>query len=219
MIENSRLVMTQGPQPGQTFVLEQDLIAVGRDPGNNIAIEDPQISRQHARITRQGSLMVIEDLGSTNGTFANGMRLTSPHTLANGDVISLGDAVRLTYYGAGAAVEAGLAKTEIMAGKTAVPQPTYVPPPAGAGLPPAYTPPPAVLQPTPPPVAAGPPPPAYMAAPPADEGKSKTRLWTGCGCLVLALACVALALALWYAPESFWRMVQDFGIPIPTWPF
>lgn len=206
MTNSSQLVMTQGPQPGQTFTLESDLFTLGRDPSNNIVIDDPQISRQHARIVRQGNLMVIEDLGSTNGTFANGMRLTSPHTLANGDAVGLGDAVRLTYHGAGADAGTGMAETETLVGKpTHAPVPTISQPPP----PSAYAPPPT-------PAYAPPPPPI---APPAEEKKSKTGLWIGCGCLVLILACVALAISAWYAPASFWQTLIDLGIPIPALPF
>jgi hypothetical protein len=105
MTEGAWLVMSQGPQPGQTFMLDRDWITVGRDPTNEIVINDPQVSRQHSRITRQGKTTVIEDLGSTNGTFANGMRLTGPHVLATGDVIGLGDGVKLTYYEVGIAAD------------------------------------------------------------------------------------------------------------------
>ncbi|OQY20253.1 MAG: hypothetical protein B6I34_08780 [Anaerolineaceae bacterium 4572_32.1] len=106
MSNDSRLVMNQGPQPGQTFMIDKDLVTLGRDPSSELVINDPQASRQHARITRRGNLEVIEDLGSTNGTFVNGVRLTDPHTLTNGDVIGLGDSIRLTYYGSGASMMA-----------------------------------------------------------------------------------------------------------------
>lgn len=201
MTDGFRLVMSQGPQPGQMFHLEKDSTSLGRDPGSDIVIDDPQVSRQHARITRQGGLMVVEDLGSTNGTFVNGMRLTGPHTLASGDMIGLGDAVALTYYGAGIAE----IETVVRQPAAAPPSPSYAPSPSAPQPPPpsAYT-------------AAPPPPPA---APPIEEEKSKTWLWVGCGCLVLILACAAVALFVWYAPASFWQTLVDLGIPIPTWPF
>jgi len=219
MADSSRLVMSQGPQPGQTFTLDQDYLTLGRDPGNDVVISNPQISRQHARVTRQDELMVIEDLGSTNGTFVNGMRLTGPHTLANGDVIGLGDEVTLTYH------EADIAATEVLGGEPTVPSasPSHGPPPPTfePTPPPAYT-----AAPPPPPAytAASPPPPAYAAAPPpaAPDGaaeKRNTWLWVGCGCLVLTLACIAAGLFVWYAPESFWQALIDLGIPVPTWPF
>ena len=94
-----RLVMTKGPQPGQTFSSDQSLIMIGRAPSNDFIIGHPEVSRQHARLVRRGTLVILEDLGSTNGTFVNGVRLTSPHALVNGDVISLGNAVNLAYHG------------------------------------------------------------------------------------------------------------------------
>jgi len=202
MTDYPRLVMNQGPQPGQMFVLDQEMTSLGRDPGNDIVINDPQISRKHSRITRQGASMVLEDVGSTNGTFVNGMRLTSPHTLDSGNVVGLGDAVTLTYHGRGV----GIATTEPLAEQpafSAMPEeyePDFPPPP-----PPAYTP--------------APPPPPPSAASPVEETKSRTRLWIGCGCVAIALACVAVALFLWFAPASFWQALIDFGIPVPTWPF
>ena len=199
MTDGFRLVMSQGPQPGQTFPLDKDSTSLGRDPDNDIVINDPQISRQHARITRQGGLMVIGDLGSTNGTFVNGVRLTGSHTLTSGDVISLGDAVALTYYGVG----------------TAAPM-TVVGQPAAARPQPSYAPPPPTPQPSPPLAYTATPPPA---APPVEEKKSRTWLWVGCGCLVLILACVAAGAFVWYAPASFWQALIDLGIPVPTWPF
>jgi len=214
MTNGFRLVVSQGPQPGQTFPLDQDSSSLGRDPGNDIVINDPQISRQHARITRQGELMVIKDLGSTNGTFVNGMRLTEPHTLVNGNVIGLGDAVTLTYYGVGMA-----------AVKTVVGLPAATPPPpsrASSTPPSRPTPPPAhpaappPSWPTPPPFYPSTPPPT---TPPVEEEKSKTWLWAGCGCLVLILACIAVSLFVWYAPASFWQALIDLGFPVPTWPF
>jgi len=211
MTDGSRLVMSQGPQPGQTFPLDQETLNLGRAPGSDIVINDPQVSRQHARISRRGELRVIEDLGSTNGTFVNGMRLVGPHTLADGDVISLGDAVRLTYHGE------GIATTETIAGQPTVSQ-----------APPGYEP-PTTFEPASPPgyVAAPPPPPAAppvhavaFSPPPAEEKRSKTWLWSGCGCLaLLILACVAAGLFVWYAPASFWQALIDLGIPVPTWPF
>lgn len=100
MTKNYRLVMTQGPQPGQVFPFKVNSgpLTLGRDPRNDVVINHPQVSRRHARITRQQDSMVIEDLGSTNGTFVSGNRLTGQYALVSGDVISLGKVVMLAYH-------------------------------------------------------------------------------------------------------------------------
>ena len=199
MIDGSRLVMNEGPQPDQTFVLDHDRLTIGRDPNNDIVINDPQVSRQHARIRRQGGLTLIEDMGSTNGTFVNGMRLANPHTLATGDSISLGDAVRLTYYEAAIATTAPLGGRPTIAGM----QPSYEPPPAS---PPAYT--------------SAPPPPSPPASPPAvrpdEETQSKRWVLVGCVFLVLlaAAACVGLFVLdyLGLLPATFYEPLRWLGL-------
>lgn len=231
MSNGSWLVMSQGPQPGQSFMLDKNWLTLGRDPSNDITINDPQVSRQHARITRQGRMTVIEDLGSTNGTFVNGMRLTGPHVMSNGDVIGLGDAVTLTYYEEDQRADA----TETVVGRVAAaPPPTtaYRLSPRPASQPPSYTtPPPYIPAPyaaTPsPPAAPAPAPTAYPVAPPpppqealpaeTQKKKSKTWLWIGCGALALAALCLAVALGLWFAPPEFWNWLFELlGIPLPT---
>lgn len=212
MISGSWLVMSQGPQPGQTFMLDRDWLTVGRDPSNEIVISDPQVSRQHARITRQGKLVVIEDLGSTNGTFVNGMRLTGPHVMANGDVIGLGDAVTLTYYEVG--IAAG-ETTETVVGRAAampMPPPAYAPhamvqPP----VPPAHA---ASAIPSPPYVAAPPPPGIPLAA---EEKKRRTGLIVGCAIvalLIVVVACLTIV-ALDYLkmlPPVFYEPLRWLGL-------
>lgn len=56
-----------------------------------IRLEDPFASSRHARIERQGSVVVLEDLGSTNGTYLNEEPLTGPQPLHHGDRIRIGD--------------------------------------------------------------------------------------------------------------------------------
>ena len=56
-----------------------------------IQLEDPFASSRHARISRQGHVVVIEDLGSTNGTYLNEQPLTGPQPLHSGDRIRIGD--------------------------------------------------------------------------------------------------------------------------------
>jgi predicted component of type VI protein secretion system len=222
MIDGSWLVMSQGPQPGQTFMLDRDWITVGRDPSNDIVINDPQVSRQHARITRQGQMVVIEDVGSTNGSFANGMRLTGPHVLSNGDVIGLGDSVTLTYYEVG--VAADVAETLVGESGGAQAPPDVGPEPSGVpstevpsvepgmpSAPPMPTPQPFPQQAYP----VSPPPPGGL---PAEDRKKGGASWLVIGCVVLVLlgilACVAVVAldAFRMLPDVFYEPIRWLGL-------
>jgi len=68
---------------------------LGRSPKNEIVLNDPYISGTHARIWESGGVYFMEDLGSKNGSYVNGERITGPFTLRNGDRISLGRVVFL----------------------------------------------------------------------------------------------------------------------------
>lgn len=95
--QSFQLVMRSGPNPGKTFALSKSEITIGRDIGNDVVINDAEISRRHARLFAQGSSFVLEDLGSTNGTFVEGQRLMGPHMLRPGELILLGENVTLVY--------------------------------------------------------------------------------------------------------------------------
>lgn len=84
------LVIRQGPQAGMSFPLTGNQMLIGREEGLEIALQDPESSRRHARISWQGDQFVIEDLGSTNGTFVNGVQITMPQALNPGDSIGVG---------------------------------------------------------------------------------------------------------------------------------
>lgn len=92
-----QFVMRSGPTPGVTFPLEGDQLIIGRDSSNGVPINDAEISRKHSRLSFQGGKYVLEDLGSTNGTFVNGQRLAGPVVLKPGDVVSLGEQIVLMY--------------------------------------------------------------------------------------------------------------------------
>jgi len=92
-----RLVVDHAPghAPGVAYDL-MDPVTLGR--GNvELKLEDSFASSRHAQITRQGRIVVIEDLGSTNGTYLNGEVLTGPQPLHDGDKIRIGDS-EFTYY-------------------------------------------------------------------------------------------------------------------------
>ena len=97
MATSFRLTMQRGPNVGKTYELVKDVVTMGRDMSNDIVINDAESSRHHSRLTKQGNTYVLEDLGSTNGTFVNSARLSTPRTLSPGDVIGMGETCALTY--------------------------------------------------------------------------------------------------------------------------
>ena len=65
---------------------------LGRDPAGAVSIDDPTVSRHHARVVVAGGLARLEDLGSKNGTWLRGRRLAAPELLEDGDEIRVGPA-------------------------------------------------------------------------------------------------------------------------------
>jgi len=97
MAAQFQLIMRTGPTPGAAYILEGDQMTIGRDSTNEITINDAEVSRRHARLTFQGGKYVLEDLGSTNGTFVNGQRLAGPRVLKAGEVVSFGEQIVLVF--------------------------------------------------------------------------------------------------------------------------
>ena len=91
--EDVLLVVESAPghQPGSRYDLSGGA-TLGRGDVE-IVLEDPFASSRHARIERQGGVMVLEDLGSTNGTYLNDELLAGPQPLHSGDRIRIGDSV------------------------------------------------------------------------------------------------------------------------------
>ncbi len=77
---------------GAELRLEGDVLYLGRGPDNHIVVNDKMVSRRHSALKREGANYVLEDLGTTNGTFVNDQRIQR-HLLAQGDVIRLGGTV------------------------------------------------------------------------------------------------------------------------------
>ena len=92
-----RFVMRSGPSVGKTYSLEAPEISIGRDSTNTVALSDAEVSRRHARMELRGSAYVIQDLGSTNGTFVNGTRISGIQVLNPGDTVALGEGIVLVY--------------------------------------------------------------------------------------------------------------------------
>jgi pSer/pThr/pTyr-binding forkhead associated (FHA) protein len=77
---------------GRMFDLDQE-ITIGRAPGCKVLVEDTYVSQLHARVFRRDTQVLLEDLGSTNGTFCNGKKVTGPVAVRKGDKIQVGRTV------------------------------------------------------------------------------------------------------------------------------
>lgn len=101
----ARLIVKVGAEPEQEYSLGQDVL-IGRDVGNDIATKDSEVSRRHVRITREAHGYVLQDLGSTNGSYVNGRRATALMVLRDGDLITIGRIVQMQFIAPIAAAEA-----------------------------------------------------------------------------------------------------------------
>ena len=181
--------MRTGPNPGKSFPLTKDELSIGRDISNDIVINDAEISRHHARLNVQAGGFVLEDTGSTNGTFVNGQRLMGPHLLRPGEMVLLGENISLIF-------EAYQFDPDATIASGAVPDmPSYQPPPTSAQSYPAPQPSYGQMPPQPD-QAQEPPVQGYAGSVPpgpqdfyAEEQPQRSRNWLyiGLGCAVLVL--------------------------------
>lgn len=177
-----QFVMRSGPTPGVTFPLEGEQLTIGRDSTNGVAINDAEISRKHARLMFQGGKYVLEDLGSTNGTFVNGQRLAGPIVLKTGDVVSLGEQIVLMYDAIAADAGATVAVSR-KAMQQSTPPPVYSSAPAS-------------------------PPPAAYAPPPAAKKTNMTPIFIGVGALLFVCMCAGF---FWWVDATYrWCVIFPF---------
>jgi pSer/pThr/pTyr-binding forkhead associated (FHA) protein len=87
-----RLVVERAPghSPGMEYDIGDGAV-MGRGDQAEIRLDDPFASSRHAKLTRQGGIVVLEDLGSTNGTYLNEEILAGPQPLHAGDRVRIGD--------------------------------------------------------------------------------------------------------------------------------
>jgi diguanylate cyclase (GGDEF)-like protein len=90
------LVVLSGSNVGEMYRIEKDQVVVGRGDKVDLRLVDDGISREHARLTKDEGRIVLEDLGSTNGTFCNGVRVQR-HPLTEGDKILIGSTTILKF--------------------------------------------------------------------------------------------------------------------------
>lgn len=78
---------------GREHLLKGDVITIGRALECDIVITSKRVSREHTQVRREGWRVIVEDMGSTNGTMLNGERILQPQQLRDGDHIKIGDVV------------------------------------------------------------------------------------------------------------------------------
>lgn len=87
----ARLEVVAGKAIGMSILVDDELLIGRHAEGAGRLADDEEISRSHARLSLDRSgFCAIEDLGSTNGTYVNGLRITGPQTLAVGDTVEVG---------------------------------------------------------------------------------------------------------------------------------
>ncbi|MGA0208369.1 MAG: FHA domain-containing protein FhaB/FipA [Candidatus Nanopelagicales bacterium] len=89
-VKGTRLVVVEGPLTGTEIPLEGAQVTLGRAPDSTIVIDDDYASSRHARIYESEGAWVVEDLGSTNGTWLDRTRLTTPTVLPVGAPLRVG---------------------------------------------------------------------------------------------------------------------------------
>ncbi|MEA2412520.1 MAG: hypothetical protein QOC77_3081 [Thermoleophilaceae bacterium] len=180
------LKVVAGNAAGSSIALEQELVIGRSTPGLGSLGGDSEISRVHARIYHDASgQVIVEDLGSTNGTFVNGNRIAAATPVRAGDQVRVG---QTTMTVEGGATEGATTVGQVVppiAAAAAVP-----PPPAAA----AATPPTQPFQPAPPPPPGGPQQPGYaggpIGGPPGRQTGGSKAPWIALAAVVLILLIV-----------------------------
>jgi pSer/pThr/pTyr-binding forkhead associated (FHA) protein len=88
-VEGPVLIVRKGPQPGERFFIDRARLSIGRDPESDIFLNDMTVSRLHAVIETRGNVVKIDDAGSLNGTYVNGVLVDSAE-LSHGDSVQIG---------------------------------------------------------------------------------------------------------------------------------
>jgi hypothetical protein len=192
-----QLRVVRGSRLGQSFVIDRAFAALGRDPSNDVVIDDPSVSRRHAQLVYQDGWFHIQDLGSANRVAVNGVPVQGSARIGPGDQIALSRDVTLVLEWIPASEQ------------TAVMGDAAPTPPQGTRAP-AYEIPTQQWQPRstlpspsqpPPPIAR--PQARQSAAPPPEQRERRgisglTLAFVGCGALLFILAIAGIAWALVY---------------------
>ena len=108
----AKFVVTRDGKVVNQYFIDQAVTTIGREGGCNLRLDDPQVSREHARVLRVGEDDVLEDLQSGNGTSVNGRRIAR-QLLRHQDVVDIGG-FQLRYMSARATADADLERTMII---------------------------------------------------------------------------------------------------------
>jgi pSer/pThr/pTyr-binding forkhead associated (FHA) protein len=87
------LMISQGSQAGLSAALGGGVIMIGRGADCQLILDDDYVSTRHARVVATPNGIYVEDLGSTNGTYVNGQRITAPTTITLVDSVRIGKTV------------------------------------------------------------------------------------------------------------------------------
>jgi hypothetical protein len=187
-----QLVVVEGSAPRPSFEIGKAL-SLGREPDNQVQLAGERASRHHARIERVGAGFRILDLGSSNGTFLNGVRLTGPAPLGPGDQIQVGEVLFAVQVQAGRCAVCGapLAAGARFCGECGHPVAGAQPAASGDRT--------VIVQPVAGPAVGAPA--AAGSLPgsvpvPAPKSGRRRLLWVGLGCLALLASLAACGLAL-----------------------
>jgi hypothetical protein len=85
--------ITQGSQAGLSAELADGVIMIGRGADCQVILDDDYVSTRHARVVSGENGVYVEDLGSTNGTYVNGQRITAPTTITLADTVRIGKTI------------------------------------------------------------------------------------------------------------------------------
>ncbi|MEA2441039.1 MAG: hypothetical protein QOH76_2463 [Thermoleophilaceae bacterium] len=208
------LKVVAGNASGSSIALEQELVIGRSTPGLGSLGGDSEISRVHARVYHdQSGQLIVEDLGSTNGTFVNGNRISAATPLRSGDQLRVGQTTM--------SVEGGAAEGATSVGQVIPPAAAAAPPPPAAV---AATPP---TQPFQPAQAQGPPPggqgqqPGYaggpIGGPPGRQTGGSKAPWIALAAVVLiALIVAGLAIGGVFSSDDKKNTASTTTTPAPA---